>query len=36
LLGHPDLFIDGIHPKAEGAQLIANAVYTAIDWTKVN
>ena len=35
LLGHPDLFIDGIHPKAEGAQLIANSVYTTVDWTKV-
>jgi acyl-CoA thioesterase I len=32
LLGHPDLFLDGVHPKAEGAQLIADAVYTAVDW----
>jgi acyl-CoA thioesterase I len=32
LLGHPDLFIDGVHPTAGGAQLIANAVYAAVDW----
>jgi lysophospholipase L1-like esterase len=30
LLGHPDYFIDGIHPKAEGAQIIAETVYSAI------
>lgn len=33
LVGHPDLFIDGVHPKAEGAQVIADAVYAAVDWT---
>jgi lysophospholipase L1-like esterase len=32
LLGHPDLFIDGIHPTAAGAQLIADAVYAAVNW----
>jgi acyl-CoA thioesterase-1 len=33
LVGHPDLFIDGVHPKAEGAQVIADAVYATVDWT---
>jgi acyl-CoA thioesterase-1 len=31
LLGHPDMFVDGIHPTAAGAQLIADAVYAAVD-----
>jgi acyl-CoA thioesterase-1 len=30
LLGHPDYFVDGVHPKAEGAQIIAEAVYAAL------
>jgi len=33
LLGHPDLFVDGIHPTAGGAQKIADAIYAAVDWT---
>jgi acyl-CoA thioesterase-1 len=31
-LGHPDLFIDGIHPTAEGAQVIADSIYAAVNW----
>ncbi len=31
LVDHPDFFVDGVHPKVEGAQLIANAVYAALD-----
>jgi len=34
LLGHPDLFVDGIHPTAAGAQLIADAVYAGVSWPK--
>jgi lysophospholipase L1-like esterase len=30
LVGYPDYFVDGIHPKAEGAQIIAEAVYAAL------
>ncbi len=30
LLGHPDYFVDGIHPKAVGAQVIAETVYAAL------
>jgi lysophospholipase L1-like esterase len=33
LLGYPDYFVDGIHPKAEGAQIIAEAVYAALKTT---
>lgn len=32
LLGHPDLFVDGVHPTAGGAQKIAEAVYAAVSW----
>ncbi len=32
LLGNPDLFIDGVHPTAAGAQKIAEAVYAAVNW----
>jgi len=31
LVGHPDYFIDGVHPKVEGAQIIADAVYAALN-----
>lgn len=27
---HPDLFADALHPDAEGAQILANTVYTAV------
>ncbi|MGA2386727.1 MAG: GDSL-type esterase/lipase family protein [Candidatus Bathyarchaeia archaeon] len=30
LLNHPELFVDGIHPSADGAKIIAQAVYTAL------
>jgi lysophospholipase L1-like esterase len=30
LLSHPEYFVDGIHPKAEGAQIIASTVYAAL------
>lgn len=30
LYGRPDLFADALHPNAEGAQIIANTVYSAI------
>ncbi len=32
LVGQPELFLDGVHPTAEGAQLIAKAVYDAVEW----
>jgi acyl-CoA thioesterase-1 len=34
LLGHPDYFVDGIHPKAEGAQIIAEAVCARLKTSK--
>ncbi|MCL4430643.1 MAG: GDSL-type esterase/lipase family protein [Candidatus Bathyarchaeota archaeon] len=36
LLDHPDYFGDGVHPKVEGAQVIADAVYSvlALDLSK--
>jgi acyl-CoA thioesterase I len=30
LLNHSDFFYDGVHPTAEGAQIIANTVYSAL------
>jgi acyl-CoA thioesterase I len=30
LLNHSDFFYDGVHPTAEGAQIIANTVYAAL------
>lgn len=30
LIGHPDYFIDGIHPKVAGAEIIANVIYEAL------
>ena len=30
LIDHPDFFYDGVHPTAEGAQVIANAVYAGL------
>jgi acyl-CoA thioesterase I len=30
LLDHSDFFYDGVHPTAEGAQIIANTVYAAL------
>jgi acyl-CoA thioesterase I len=30
LLDHSDFFYDGVHPTAEGAQIIANTVYSAL------
>jgi lysophospholipase L1-like esterase len=30
LLNHSDLFYDGVHPRAEGAQIIADTVYAAL------
>lgn len=35
LINHPDYFIDGIHPKVAGAEIIANLIYeTLISNTK--
>ncbi|MGD6852339.1 MAG: GDSL-type esterase/lipase family protein [Candidatus Bathyarchaeia archaeon] len=31
LAGHEELFIDGVHPTNEGAQIIAEAVYSALN-----
>ncbi len=33
LLGQPDLFLDGVHPTAEGAQVIAQTVYVNVNWS---
>ncbi len=33
--GKPHLFSDGAHPKAEGASIIANAVYERIEFNRV-
>jgi acyl-CoA thioesterase I len=30
LIGHPELFVDGVHPSADGAKAIANAIYAAL------
>jgi lysophospholipase L1-like esterase len=30
LANHPEYFTDGVHPNAEGAQIIANTIYKAI------
>jgi lysophospholipase L1-like esterase len=30
LLNHPEYFLDGVHPNSEGAQVIANTIYNAI------
>ena len=30
LINHPELYVDGIHPSADGAALIASAIYTAL------
>ncbi len=30
LSGHPECFPDGVHPNADGAQIIANSVYQSI------
>jgi lysophospholipase L1-like esterase len=30
MLGHPEYFVDGIHPNTEGAQVIANIIYQQI------
>jgi acyl-CoA thioesterase-1 len=35
-LDHPELFVDGVHPTAEGAQKIAEAVYSAVSWPVKN
>ncbi len=32
LEGKPELFVDGVHPTAEGAKKIAEAVYAAVSW----
>ena len=34
LVNHPEYFPDGVHPNSVGAQIIANAVYTAITSSK--
>lgn len=31
LLGHADYFIDGVHPKVEGAIVIAETIYAALE-----
>jgi len=31
LLNHPEYFPDGVHPNSQGAQLIANIIYDAIN-----
>ncbi len=31
LINHPEYFPDGVHPTCEGAQLIANIIYNAIE-----
>jgi lysophospholipase L1-like esterase len=31
LLNHPEYFPDGVHPNSEGAQVIANIIYNAIE-----
>ena len=31
LINHPEYFPDGVHPDPEGAQIIANIIYNAID-----
>jgi acyl-CoA thioesterase-1 len=30
LLGHPELFLDGVHPSSDGAKVIAKTIYTAL------
>lgn len=30
LAGHPDFFVDGVHPKSEGAKVIAYEIYKAL------
>jgi lysophospholipase L1-like esterase len=30
LVGHPELFLDGVHPSSDGAKVIANTIYTAL------
>lgn len=30
LVGHPDFFVDGVHPKSEGAKVIAYEIYKAL------
>ncbi len=32
LAGHEELFIDGVHPTNEGAQIIADTVYSALNY----
>ena len=31
LINHPEYFPDGVHPNSEGAQIIANIIYDAIN-----
>ena len=30
LVGHPEYFVDGVHPNFDGASVIANQVYKAL------
>jgi lysophospholipase L1-like esterase len=30
LANHPELFLDGVHPNAQGSQIIANIIYQTI------
>ncbi len=30
LTNHPELFVDGVHPSAEGAKVLADAIYAAL------
>lgn len=30
LLNHPELYLDGVHPTADGAKVLADAIYTGI------